>query len=355
MEQRAEAARMIESRIMDSDAQASDDIVRYVVVQYNFGQLKDWADQLIPIFESKNVVLIDVDEVHNRVYVGVVDEEAREETLAYALELGVPHDAIEVEVIEPYSFTDLQAYTLTLMGGYQIDAYPAEGECTLGFNARFDNMDVFVTNSHCTRQRFVADGQPFFQPLFGQGVAIGMEVADMGPKFCGPYVDPYCRDSDAAIIKHESDASRQVAQGRIARGYRAPWPGIWGGNTLVYDPPHRTTQLHTSAITVGMVVDKTGRTTGQTWGYVTQTCVDVNPQYESWWLRCQVIAGLGAEGGDSGSPVYRQLPGDNYDVALIGIVWGGQQGSTNTAFSRLSGIQADLGQLSAMCAAGYGC
>lgn len=309
--------------------------------------------------------MIDVDEVHNRVYVGVRDETTIRTTLTQALQLGLPSDAIAVETIGEPAVASLQAYTGSLMGGYQIDAFSGtpnqSGECTLGFNAVFDGAPVFITNSHCSWSKFTPpDGQPFYQPLFGQGAAIGYEVADMGPKFCAPFSYPYCRDSDAVYASHDPGAGRVIAQGNIARSYRPPWAGVAGVPTTVYTPSHRIVQVY-STVTTGMVLDKTGRTTGQTWGTVSQSCIHVNPPggpppsgYQ-WWLRCQDVTYLGVNLGDSGSPVYQRLGGSNHDVALAGIVWGFYTGTAHTLSSRISGIQADLGPLNSMCIPGYPC
>jgi hypothetical protein len=76
-------------------------------------------------------------------------------------------------------------------------------------------------------------------------------------------------------------------------------------------------------------------------------------------LRCQDISKVWSEGGDSGSPVYVYIGGAGTaenDVQLHGVMWGGPGTDYTTTYSsRLSGIEQDLGTLSNVCRAAYGC
>lgn len=359
-----DAERALDGRLIPSGMEPGGEIVRYEQATYDFAQLKEWADQMIPLLKSGAAILIDVDEVRNRVFVGVGDQEAIPATLARAEEIELPEDAFAVELVERPTRSNLRAYTATLMGGYQIDVLPGtagnSGECSFGFNATFDGVPVFVTASHCTRQWYSAtDGYPLYQPLYGQGNPIGYEVRDVAPSTCIPSTD-LCRRSDAAYVSHDAQAGRTVAQGQIARSYTAPWAGVAGDWSTVYSPPHRISQVNTGAVAIGTVLNKTGRTTGQTWGSVNQTCVNLGagaPPYGQWWppfyFRCQDRAYLGGVEGDSGSPVYQVLGGSNHEVSLVGIVWARSGGQTY--YSRFSGIQYDLGALTSVCYPGYGC
>jgi hypothetical protein len=328
------------------------------VVQHDFAQLKEWADLLIPMLHAPDVYMIDVDEVHNRVYVGVRDEAAIQTVAMRASELGLPVSALTVEVIGRPRPRNLQGYTATLMGGYQIGVitpWSVPAPCTLGFNATFGGQEVFVTNSHCTAKWWEPDGGAIYQPVWGQFAPVGHEVADVSPRFCGPFINPWCRDSDAAYVLHSQ--TRVIAQGRIARSVRRSFLGrSWPGDpAVVYEPAHRITHLYTHPVVVGTVLDKTGRTSGQTFGRVTQTCVSLDSG-EGFWFRCQDVSSMYSTGGDSGSPVYQVLGGGFHDVALQGILWGGPEGDPWVTYSsRLSGIQADLGTLNSICAPGYGC
>ena len=96
---------------------------------------------------------------------------------------------------------------------------------------------------------------------------------------------------------------------------------------------------YTGTLPVGTSLDKTGRTSGSTYGNVTNSCVTIG------CLRCQDVSKVWSEGGDSGSPVYVWL--SNNDVQLHGVMWGGPGTDYSTTYSsRLAGIEADLGALS---------
>jgi hypothetical protein len=80
----------------------------------------------------------------------------------------------------------------------------------------------------------------------------------------------------------------------------------------------------------GEMVDKVGRTTGWTWGYVQRTCVNIaqtnngNPvtvNGSQVVMQCQFTANLDGAGGDSGSPVFT-WHGD--EVTIVGLYWGGE-------------------------------
>jgi hypothetical protein len=74
---------------------------------------------------------------------------------------------------------------------------------------------------------------------------------------------------------------------------------------------------------VGTRIDKMGRTTGWTWGEVTETCVDIPDWFVEYYgpgtsLLCQTEANYNSDPGDSGAPVFTwPLYGD--EVTLRGI------------------------------------
>lgn len=173
--------------------------VRYELVKYDFAQLNGWADRMLALFASPDVFTIDIDEVNNRVRIGVRNDEVALWVAEEALSAGLPEDAVAAEVIEQPQQYSLTAVTPTLMGGYKIDNIGTDA-CTFGFNASFNGTPVFVTNSHCTASEFSSpDGSAFYQPVDFAGAVIGTEVADRPPFLCSLAV---CRDSDAALIAH---------------------------------------------------------------------------------------------------------------------------------------------------------
>ena len=317
----------------------------FLKAAYDFAQLKEWSEALHPLLSRSDVYLIDVDEVENRVLLGVADANAIGAVRAEAARLGIPAAAVHVQTQpRPETRATVRDRFATTVGGIQI----AFGGyvCTLGFNAkRSTGANVYVTNSHCTTTQYVSDGVAIYQNTVAAGNQIGNEVADRGMWACVTGVLS-CRQADAAYISN--NGTRAIGQGGIARTAWAT--GAAGGLTVTgeYDIIGRST-----SIAVGSYLDKTGRTSGSTYGQVTNSCVTIGS------LRCQDISKVWSEGGDSGSPVFVYIGGSGTaenDVRLHGVMWGGPGSDYTTTYSsRLAGIEADLGALNTLCRPGYGC
>jgi hypothetical protein len=314
---------------------------------YDFAQLKEWAEALTPLLQRDGIYLIDVDEVQNRVLVGVGGASSAGEVRAEGARLGIPAAALATQTQPaPRVRATVRDRFTTTVGGIQI-AFSGY-LCTLGFNARrvSTGANIYVTNSHCTGTQYVSDGIAIFQNTNAAGNQIGNEVADRGMWACVSGVAS-CRQADAAYISN--NGTRTVGQGGIAR---TAWnTGAAGGLTVTgeYDVIGR----YTGTLPVGSYLDKTGRTSGSTYGQVTNSCVTIGS------LRCQDISKVWSEGGDSGSPVFVYIGGSGTaenDVQLHGVMWGGPGTDYTTTYSsRLAGIEADLGALNNLCRPGYGC
>ncbi len=314
---------------------------------FDFAQLKGWADGLEGMLTRSDVFLVDVDEKENRVMVGVRDAAAIAAVRAEAARLGVPASALHVQTqAKPMVRASLRDRQTTLNGGIQI----AFGQylCTLGFTATrvSTGAPVHVTNSHCTGTQYVSDGIAIYQNTVASGNQIGNEVADRGMWACAG-TGTSCRRADAAYISN--NGTRTTGRGGIARTAWAT--GANAGTTIIgeFDIIGR----YTGTLPVGSYLDKTGRTSGSTYGQVTNSCVTIGV------LRCQDISKVWSEGGDSGSPVYVYIGGAGAlenDVQLHGVMWGGPGTDYTTTYSsRLSGIEQDLGARSNGCRAAYGC
>lgn len=320
----------------------------FVGASYDFAQLHEWAEAITPLIgRNPDVFLVDVDEVGNRVLVGVADAAATAAVRAEAARLGIPGEALGVRTQQrPQTRAILQDRFTTTLGGIQI----AFGNyvCTLGFNARrvSTGANAYVTNSHCTGTQYASDGIAIYQHTVLSGNQIGNEVADRGLYACVSGVAS-CRRADAAYISN--NGTRTVGQGGIARTAWATGTAASLTVTGEYDIVGR----YTGTLPVGSYLDKTGRTSGSTYGQVTNSCVTIGE------LRCQDISKVWSQGGDSGSPVFVYLGGSGAaenDVQLHGVMWGGPGTDYTTTYSsRLAGIEADLGALSNLCRAGYGC
>jgi hypothetical protein len=319
-----------------------------ITAAYDFNELKNWAEALTPLLTSRtDVYSVDVDEVNNRVLLGVANAAVNGAVLAEATRLGIPAAAVGVETQgRPETRATVRDRFTTTVGGIQI-AF-SQYLCTLGFNARrvSNSTNIYVTNAHCTGTQYASDGIAIYQNTVAAGNQIGNEVYDRGMYACAG-TGTSCRRADAAYISN--NGTRSIGQGGIARTAWAS--GGPGGLTVTgeYDVVAR----YTGGAPVGTWLDKTGRTSGSTYGQVTSSCVTIGV------LRCQDISSVWSEGGDSGSPMYVYLGGAGAaenDVQLYGILWGGPNNNWNVTYSsRLSGIEQDLGTLTNLCRPGYGC
>ncbi|HEX2206747.1 MAG TPA: hypothetical protein VHG93_03640 [Longimicrobium sp.] len=314
----------------------------FVNAAYDFAQLKGWAEQVEGLLTRSDVYLVDVDEVNNRVHVGVADHTAAGAVRSEAARMGIPAAALFVQTQpKPEGRATLRDRLTTIVGGTQI-AF-SNYVCTLGFNARrvSTGANIYVTNSHCTRRQYSNDGIAIYQPTRVASNQIGAEIADRGLYACVSGVAS-CRQADAAYISN--NGTRGVGQGGIARTALATFANAGITTIGEFDIVAR----YTGTLPVGTILEKTGRTSGSTYGQVTQSCVTIGS------LRCQDVSRVWSEGGDSGSPMYVNVGGNG--VALYGILWGGPSTDWTTTYSsRLAGIEADLGALTNLCRPGYGC
>ncbi len=347
--QRGQAQRYLAALLAESrkgrHAKASQ-TPQFRTVAYDFAQLKGWFDQLDDLLGREEVYLMDVDEVNNRLLIGVRDGTAVRDIRAEAIRRGVPAAALHVELRgKTVPRQTVQDYTGTLMGGYQIQFSSSPGDiCSIGFTALYDNWYTVVTASHCTPTYLGSDGGTLMQPTWVPGVnEVATEIKDRGLYGCNGLFTS-CRRSDAAYYTRTLNRSPGLVNGFIAKtswGYHAP-------GSLAITGTYSIIRRYAGSAPVGTWLDKTGRTTGSTYGQVTQSCVSIGN------FRCQDISDVHSQGGDSGSPMYVWLGNDQ--VELYGILWGGPNGDWNTTYSsRLSGIEQDLGGLSGLCASGYGC
>jgi hypothetical protein len=311
--------------------------------QYAFLDLYQWQQQMSPaVLALPEVVFTDIDEMTNRLRIGITDSpgmtEAVEEHLS---KLGVPREAVLISGAKPV-WPELRSRRRPLRGGLQINF--GGFLCTLGFVAVRQGVTGFVTNSHCTTTQGGVQGTVYHQPsASGNTNRIAQEIADP-TYFTGGSMCPSgrrCRYSDSSFarVPHQSGPSVTTALGTIAR----PSVGsiTWNG----VDTFQITAE---AAPVVGQSVTKVGRTTGRTSGTVQQTCANFNVAGSTITQLCQSRASFSSAGGDSGSPVFRitSLP----NVTLVGIHWG-----SGGVFSPITGIQrsGELGSVSTC--AGGGC
>ena len=108
---------------------------------------------------------LDADEVANKVTVGVEDEAAAKRVQAELAALGLPADALTVDVVPSFSEeSDLDRYNRPLVGGLGINRWGGSTwSCTYGFNALRYGVSGFLTNAHCTSVQGSVSGDRFYQ------------------------------------------------------------------------------------------------------------------------------------------------------------------------------------------------
>jgi hypothetical protein len=316
---------------------------------YDFNQLKQWMDALVPALPRGQPHMWDVDEVRNRVVIGVAEQRQVAAVRESARAVGVPAGALDVEVTQfPQPRTTLLDYQRPVVGGIRVHVGPDSDACTLGVSVRVDYTKYLLTASHCD---YVNWGTVSGVQMAQGGGVIGHEVYDAPwKKFLNcpaPSTIYKCRQrwSDAAFYQPSADNE----PGLIARTVGGPVTGMDG--TLTIDAMNPTLRvmsgLGDGALAPQTVLHKMGSTSGWTQGQVLVACV-------SWstgglaaigdTLRCMMKTNIWSKPGDSGAPIFRMGPSDAGGVALAGILFGGPYGSWDTTwFSSLDGITRDYG------------
>jgi hypothetical protein len=285
-------------------------------------------------------VFADNDEVRGKLVFGVENDNPIPGIQRALAARGLAPDEYVIEHAEPIRmlatlrdrFRPTQAGTQIHFGGYL---------CTMGFNVDHAGGRSFITNSHCTNNQGGVEGTQYYQPVSSvDPTVIATEVADPTYSSVGCSRGKVCRRSDSSRELYNPDVAS-------SRGVIAKTTGVNSGSLTTSGFFTIAEQENNTASFSGRI-DKVGRTTGWTQGTVTGTCVNVNVSGSNIQQLCQTLvtnnsaAIVGA--GDSGSPAFQILSGDN--VRLVGILWGGG-GSTQFVFSPLKNIQEELGAVTA--------
>lgn len=313
--------------------------------EYTFLELKRWRDQLNEgVFSVPGVEWLDLDEVQNRVVVGLDFGADPGRTRRLAETLGVPQAALKFEATGPYIPNQLLTDQFRpIEGAIKIQRVEPAGThtCTLGVTALWNGARAFITASHCSAVQMLADSTLMYQPRAptvpadSTLVPIGYEAADYSRQ-CG---NKLCADADVSVYVFTLDSTQWVL-GRVAKTSSGCLPSC-PNNTLVVDPnePHWVITGTHSPFVVNDLVNMIGESSGWDQGFVKKTCVNVSTG--SGFIRtCQVFANYGSGEGDSGAPVILNvgLPGDT--SVVFGGIHSGTSGS-NAVFSPWSGIAQD--------------
>ncbi|MCS7094974.1 MAG: hypothetical protein NZ988_04100, partial [Thaumarchaeota archaeon] len=303
-------------------------------VRYSFRQLAQWKQAVLSNHQLRDIVTaLDIDEVNNRLFVGVSSPGHVETVRRILSELGLPQDGYSVDqlVIEP--MVGLRDRVRPVIGGLQI-AFSSY-VCTLGFIAIRNGVPGYVTNDHCTNVWGQVEGTTHYQPTVATNNLIGQETIDPPFFTTSPCPSGYrCRYSDAAFGALQSGVPYSL--GRIAGTAGTGSLNIVGEWRIVSEASHSV---------AGQTLNKVGRTTGWTQGQVTQTCVDVGVFGTDIVRLCQHFVSAGVGGGDSGSPVFGIIDSSAGTVELHGILWGGDSAGTLFVFSPIAQVEQELGPL----------
>jgi len=314
---------------------------RFVTATYSFAQLERWEQLLLDNAPAATgMVTLAVDEPTNRLSVGVSSETARAAVQQLLTQLGVPPEAVSVTLVRtPTAFDALTDGYRPLRGGLQVEGIwtqngPQSAICTYGVNVLYQGLKHMIVNSHCTQNGTPGGliGAEFYQhAAIWSAFRYGSEVQD--PAFrsdlYGCAAGNVCRYSDAALVQVDESASWDLA-GIARTTARADLPTIYG--TLTIDGSNPRIEIHDviSELLTGDFVEKVGRTTGWTGGYVTNTCEHVF--FGGVGRLCNTTVQAGAGHGDSGSPVFWQSYSNQY-YYLAGILWGGIVGDDGVSGS----------------------
>ncbi|HEX7119074.1 MAG TPA: hypothetical protein VF212_09815 [Longimicrobiales bacterium] len=305
--------------------------------RFGFAQLDRWFRGASPeVLATAGVVFVDLDERSNRLLVGVEHAGAANAVRGVIARLGIPADAVEIRETAPIHFAaTLRDRVRPVQGGLQI--HFGNFLCTLGFNAVRAGQNSFITNSHCTNQQGGTEGTQYFQPLSTvDGTVIATEVDD--PEYFRGGQCPRgrrCRFSDASRAAYS--AGVDFSLGAVAQTTSR---GNLSGSLTIAGTFSITGERDPLA---GEEANKVGRTTGWTFGTITNTCVNVNVSGTNITQLCQSIVEGGVGSGDSGSPVFGWSGGSG--ITLFGILWGGSGAGDLFVFSPISNIEQELGSL----------
>jgi hypothetical protein len=313
--------------------------LRILPGRYEWAQLERWFTQAsTAVLAGAGGIFVDADEASNRVLIGV-ERGAAARIRVIVARLGIPEEAVTIQETEPFHFgATLRSRVRPVVGGLQINF--STSLCTLGFNAIRNGQSSFITNTHCSTTRGRTDGTLYYQPTKTLApTPIGTEVSDPAyfENINGCPVSYRCRFSDAARAAYASGISFSL--GRIAR---TAGPNI--SSNPSNNPRTITGSFSITAegnASVGVTVNKIGRTTGWTQGKVTNSCVNILVTGTNIVYLCQTIVAAGNWFGDSGSPVFK----GNTNVTLTGILWGGNDTGTLYGYSTLRNIERELGSL----------
>ena len=317
-------------------------------VLFTFTQLAEWRALVYSDLLSHDRVLsIDIDEVDNRITVGVANEQAASDVVGLIKRASVPFEAFSVVVEAPTipASINLQSRQRPLTAGFVVGA----GNCTIAGAAMRSSTRLLLTASHCTAQKYNLDYGSTYQGNAAD--PFGFETTDPSKYSCGTVFSPkQCRRADVAAYNVDYVPLLPVdtlvwSPGLIAKTL-FPMNGLnqaSGSKDVDPNSPYWFIQSTANWPLTGWTLHKVGLVTGWTFGDVIDTCKDKKDTVNNVWIVCSDLVNMFVEQGDSGSPVF--LAGWNSTATFVGIAWGKDPGST-AVISNYNQMTQDLGTFS---------
>ena len=306
---------------------------------FTWQQLDAWHQKMIEAFEVPGVIMTDLDEASNTVTIGVERGYNGRGVKGVAARLGVPDAAVKIVEMDPiYPAVTLRDKAPAIQAGWQVNY--GNYVCSVGFNAVANGVSSLVTASHCTNTQGGTEGTVYYQPVSSLSAVVATEAVDptYSKNLPGCPKGKNCRYSDASRANYA--VSAPVALGQIAR--TTSRGTLTGSLTIDATNPFFSVTGEGDAV-VGQQVNKVGRTTGWTYGNVTNTCVTIGVAGTNKALLCQDVASMGVQGGDSGSGVFAWNGASG--ATILGILWGGNSAGNQSIFSPMNQVEQEIGAL----------
>ena len=294
--------------------------VHFLPGRFRFSELVAWQQLILRGLPPSALQTVDADESANRVNIGLARGTDRKGIHRALAALGVPTEAVHIEYDDRITLTtDLRDFWPSYTGGgIQIMNNNAPGDmrvCTLGFNVTSGDFDEgFLTAAHCGPQAPWSGAtnfsiyQPVGYPAYNQDMNLGsIHINPLWTRTDAECLGlKRCTWADVMFVKYDAT--------KLYRTRRAVFTtATLGQNNSLGSTAsaQRRDTLREVVSFPGLVVDKTGRTTGWTRGTVQATCVAITLNYnipeDARVLCADRVVGSAVGDGDSGGPVW--IPG----------------------------------------------
>lgn len=330
---------------------------------YSFKELYEWYSTVTNLLDGIDVSFTDIDEVENRIVVGLVPETSREGKAQFIEKLGgtgVPIGAVgfvEEERVEPDA--TLRDRLRPLRGGSVLDFSPGSW-CTLGMVVKIAGATGALTNSHCSDKVWQRDSTLYYQSYSTVSNSyIGRETSD--PAYFTNSTYSWCPTGYAC--RHSDSLFIGLSTPDIGTIWKTT--GINSGSLQIRttpDPMDEYTQFFKMsgkeyANSPGTIMHKVGARTGWTSGQVLRSCVgsyvaaySTTADGKQRYINCNTQYKANADGGDSGSAVFeRRVVNGMYYHVFHGLHWGSSRNSDGTLnyslYSDVRSIERDLGTI----------